>query len=81
MSETPQTAEKGAKPKVRCRLLGHRFFWLDVNRRHHCARCGVTDKRFVEQSAQMRRISPRFGCDCDECETALRATPAERSNQ
>lgn len=63
------------KRPLRCILFGHRFYWLDVKRRHHCKRCGVTDVRFVLESRRIRQINPRFGCDCAECEASLSEYP------
>lgn len=68
MTNSPEPANGVAgRPSAWCRLLGHRFYWLDVKHRHHCRRCGATDLKYVLQSRRIRQINPRFGCDCLEC--------------
>ena len=42
--------------RLRCRLFGHEFYWLDYRRQHHCIRCGACDVAFVARQAALDRI-------------------------
>lgn len=39
-----------------CRLFGHQFYWLDVDRQCHCQRCGTRNDRYFERQAELEQI-------------------------